>query len=976
MRRSIRLGTLGALDLRDAEGRVVSSILSQPRRTALLTYLVLAQPRGYHRRDSLIAIFWPERAARAARDLLNTNLSRLRTSLGGEVLVSRGTEEIAVDHAALWCDAIAFEAAARGDRPEDALALYPGDLLEGFHIDGAPGFERWLDEERTRFRELAATAAWSAAERAAQAGDAERTRHYAHRGAAFAPGNEAGVRVGMQLLERVGDRAGALQLYDALLRNLREDFDAEPAPATRALSEQLRLAAPPEGAQAPEILRDGPRPAVPAWRWPAALPTALAALAVTSIVSVALVASNRPRHPEAAADYVAVFPFTTKGASANYLAEGMTDMLSAKLAGVEGLQAINPRVVLHRVSPTPGAQLTEMEAARAAADLGAKLYVVGSGFQIGDGVRLDAALYDRQAGTHPVATASVEGEAEAVFALVDRLARQLLAGRYDESRRRLSRVGAETTHSVDALKAYLAGEQLYRRADYEGAIDAFQQATRLDSTFALAHYRMSNAAAWVGSDSVSRAAADRALALSGTVPITEAKLIDAWHAYVYGEGERAERIYRTVVTSRPTDAEAWYRFAEVLFHYGPTLGTPLREAEAAFEKLLQLEPENLEAVVHLARLAAWRGRTARLDSLAARAQALKPARAEALELLLLRASLRRDQRLQRALRDSMALADAHLSDWLVRAAMAFNENLDAADMLAFERRATGSEPEAILARVLLAHIRVGQGRWNAAKFELDKLGAVAPALALEQRVVLATLPFMRTDSAELRNLLVRTAGPARITAGYAAPGQLSLQPPWTGTYARGLVYAALGDIAAARSVADALEHDLPRTATLRDDTLIIALRQQLARGIRVRSLMRAGQPAAALRTLGPARLPSLRVLPSTMQHPTAAERFMRAQLLQQLGREEEALGWLATFPDPSGYDVAYIAPAHFLRAEIHEAAGERQPAMRHYARVTELWRNADPVLRPIADSARVRFARLQSADNRSIPARGRTRSDR
>lgn len=56
----IRLHTFGALDLRSAEGRELRGVLAQPKRTALLAYLVLASPRGFHRRDTLLTVFWPE----------------------------------------------------------------------------------------------------------------------------------------------------------------------------------------------------------------------------------------------------------------------------------------------------------------------------------------------------------------------------------------------------------------------------------------------------------------------------------------------------------------------------------------------------------------------------------------------------------------------------------------------------------------------------------------------------------------------------------------------------------------------------------------------------------------------------------------------------------------------------------------------------------------------------------------------------
>src|SRR5262245_12921902 len=39
----------------------------QPKRLALLAYLAIARPRGAHRRDALVAIFWPELDQHGAR---------------------------------------------------------------------------------------------------------------------------------------------------------------------------------------------------------------------------------------------------------------------------------------------------------------------------------------------------------------------------------------------------------------------------------------------------------------------------------------------------------------------------------------------------------------------------------------------------------------------------------------------------------------------------------------------------------------------------------------------------------------------------------------------------------------------------------------------------------------------------------------------------------------------------------------------
>ena len=56
----IRLRMLGTPDLRGDDASELRSVLTQPRLLGLFAYLALARPRGFHRRDSLVALFWPE----------------------------------------------------------------------------------------------------------------------------------------------------------------------------------------------------------------------------------------------------------------------------------------------------------------------------------------------------------------------------------------------------------------------------------------------------------------------------------------------------------------------------------------------------------------------------------------------------------------------------------------------------------------------------------------------------------------------------------------------------------------------------------------------------------------------------------------------------------------------------------------------------------------------------------------------------
>ena len=94
----VRLFTLGALDLQAANGTELRSVLAQPRRIALLAYLALATPRGPHRRDRLLALFWPDQDESHARNALSQAVYFLRNALGADAIVSRTTEELSLIH--------------------------------------------------------------------------------------------------------------------------------------------------------------------------------------------------------------------------------------------------------------------------------------------------------------------------------------------------------------------------------------------------------------------------------------------------------------------------------------------------------------------------------------------------------------------------------------------------------------------------------------------------------------------------------------------------------------------------------------------------------------------------------------------------------------------------------------------------------------------------------------------------------------
>lgn len=233
------LRVLGPPSITATDGRGVEALVRQPRRIALLAYLAAGANR---RRDRLLALFWPESDETHARASLSQALYMLRRALGEDAIVSTSDDELELNPEIVACDVAAFEAALAAGRPEQALALYRGDLLDGFFINAAPEFERWVDDERARLKRRAADAAWSLAETNADAGGSRviEAERWARTAAELLPTDEAVVRRLMSFLLRLGDRAAAIHAYEGYARRLAQEYDLQPSDETSALAAAIR----------------------------------------------------------------------------------------------------------------------------------------------------------------------------------------------------------------------------------------------------------------------------------------------------------------------------------------------------------------------------------------------------------------------------------------------------------------------------------------------------------------------------------------------------------------------------------------------------------------------------------------------------------------------------------------------------------------------------------------------------------------
>lgn len=294
----IRFRMLGTLDLKDSQDREVQAMLRRPKLLALLGYLAAARPSGFHRRDTLVALLWPELDNAHARNALRQAVHALRTALGRDVVVARGEEEVRLNEKALSWDTREFEAALEAGDAEQALELYRGGLLEGVHVLDAPEFERWLDTEREQLRRRACEAAEHLVDQAETAGNVTSAVRWALRVTEMSPFDETAVRRLIQLLDRGGDRAGAVRAYEEFERRMDRDLGVQPSPETGALVDGIRSrrnptqpATPGESApmkaEAPEperspVLPDGQalRAATPRFQWQRKILLAFALLAL------------------------------------------------------------------------------------------------------------------------------------------------------------------------------------------------------------------------------------------------------------------------------------------------------------------------------------------------------------------------------------------------------------------------------------------------------------------------------------------------------------------------------------------------------------------------------------------------------------------------------------------------------------------------------------------------------------------------
>lgn len=222
------------------------------RAIALLSYLVLHRDRRFTR-EVLMAVFWGDQDDRHARHCLNTALWRLRRVLeprgdarGRYVRTTAAGEIGFTPDGDCVIDVERFERLARGPLAkgvnelhaaeiaalEEAVAVYAGDLLEGFYDD-------WILVERDRIRRAYGGALTMLMRHHAEAAHPEVSLAFACRLLAVDPLREEAHRAVIRGYAAIGERELALRQYAACRAILAAELGVTPSPETEELRWRL-----------------------------------------------------------------------------------------------------------------------------------------------------------------------------------------------------------------------------------------------------------------------------------------------------------------------------------------------------------------------------------------------------------------------------------------------------------------------------------------------------------------------------------------------------------------------------------------------------------------------------------------------------------------------------------------------------------------------------------------------------------------
>jgi non-specific serine/threonine protein kinase len=298
-------------------------------------------------------------------------------------------------------------------------------------------------------------------------------------------------------------------------------------------------------------------------RRPRRWPYAIGAVVLVAIAIVFFRQYFAPAGTEPSSDrkMLVVLPFENLGhAEDEYFADGITDAITARLAGIHGLGVVSRQSAvqykdtdknMRRIGEELGVDYVlegtvQRERPR---DPTSQVRVIPQLVRIADDVHLWAETYDEDMAE----VFQVQSD------IAERVALELDVTLFDTERKALV---AKPTDNLEAYEDYLRGNEHSYQGNSPGAVKMYEKAVALDPEFAEAWAALSREQVWLYwtwgvSDGFAKAkaAGDRALLLAPDLPETHIAL---GYLYYWGsrDYERALEHFTMAQRRRPSDAEA------------------------------------------------------------------------------------------------------------------------------------------------------------------------------------------------------------------------------------------------------------------------------------------------------------------------------------------------------------------------------------------------------------------------------------
>jgi len=909
---------------------------------ALLALVAAAGRKGVSR-DRVLALLWPETDPEQARHTLSQNLYSLRRETGREWIAT--TPELRLDPSVSSDIGELRDALASGDHAR-AAALYTGAFLDGFYLQGASEFERWVEDERGRIHAAVQRSLEALARAALTTGNHREAIAHFLRLTEFDPVSARYAAEYMRALSDAGDRAGALahgRLHEATVRR---ELEADLDPSVRELMRSLRakadtaLLVPPERPAA----RGEPPSAVSAFE-EAVRPTAarslahhttgrrvaagLAALFIIVVASRAITDSAPPSPP-----FLAVGAIGTPG-SVDTVGMGpiLRDLLATGLGGIEGLQVVaNSRLV--ELMPV-GADTIRGATSDAARRAGATEVIEGEVVPGGPGLVL---TLRRVALSTGVVRQGYVVEAANRMALIDSATAAIARDLHLDTPRRA--VGDIRTFSPAAYALYEEGLRAYYQYDGAAAYRLMTAAVEKDSGFAMAAYYAWQTSRGLIGEPEETAVLERAKRLAPRTIDRERLLILGSVAALDAPISRAAAIAETLTVRYPADPDGQILLGQVRHATGEW-----EESIAAYERAFALDSAAGATAGPFCRICValgsmsstylWWDSAAAAERGARRLIALRPEHPSGWSTLvepLLRQGRRAEA--ERALERMMSLSTTRFNPApILQRDLIRNSRFEEVDReLLSDLRNPSAAVRAEARWLMLISLR-NQGRLRE-----------AAALAGEGRIPgsQSRLNDVLPDAAQMASVSLERGnfGDAARRFRSQADGALASSAPlgykarvgtWVLTLA-GTAYAGAGDTATVRRLADSIARLGQESSFGRDPRLHHYLRALV--------LQHEGRHADAV-------IGFERAIFSTTDGFTRIN-LMMARSLLALHRPAEAVKILQPAlrggVDGSNTYVTHTDLQEAL-AQAFEQAGQADSARAHFTVVERAWRHADPEFR-------------------------------